>query len=92
MRLRLSLVAILALAGCARSETEVFVPDDPRPDPLPLDEIRLPPGFEITLFADRIPNARQLAIGPEGTVSSGRVGADAFTRCAMAESIRSRKD
>ena len=28
-----------------------------------LDRIKLPPGFEISVFADRVPNARSLALG-----------------------------
>jgi glucose/arabinose dehydrogenase len=36
-----------------------------------LDRIQLPSGFEITLFADKVPNARSLALGPEGTVFVG---------------------
>ena len=31
---------------------------------LPLDTIRLPPGFRIELVTDRVPNAREMALGP----------------------------
>ncbi len=34
---------------------------------LPLDQIQLPPGFEISLYAEA-PSARSLALGAEGTV------------------------
>ena len=42
-------------------------------DPLAekLDLIRLPPGFEISVFAAGVENARQLALGPQGTVFAG---------------------
>ena len=33
--------------------------------------IRLPPGFEISIFADGVENARQLALGAHGTVFTG---------------------
>jgi len=33
--------------------------------------IKLPPGFEIHLFAENVPNARQLALGDQGTVFVG---------------------
>ena len=33
--------------------------------------IKLPPGFEIHLFAENVPNVRQLALGDHGTVFAG---------------------
>ena len=39
-----------------------------------LDAIRLPPGFGIELFADRVPGARSLALGARGTVFVGTRG------------------
>ena len=36
-----------------------------------LEWIQLPPGFEISIFADGVENARQLALGPQGTVFAG---------------------
>lgn len=38
---------------------------------LPLEKIRLPEGFSISLFAADVPNARSLALGAEGTVFVG---------------------
>ena len=45
---------------------------------LPLERIKLPPGFEISVFADGIPEARSLALGKNnvlfvGTQSRGSV-------------------
>jgi glucose/arabinose dehydrogenase len=45
---------------------------------LPLDKIKLPPGFEISVFADKLPGARSLALGPGnvlyvGSMRPGRV-------------------
>ncbi|HKK13073.1 MAG TPA: PQQ-dependent sugar dehydrogenase [Gammaproteobacteria bacterium] len=39
-----------------------------------LDLIRLPPGFRITVFSDRVPGARSLALGSGGTVFVGTRG------------------
>jgi glucose/arabinose dehydrogenase len=36
-----------------------------------LKEIRLPPGFEIKIYADNVPGARSLALGKNGTVFVG---------------------
>lgn len=36
-----------------------------------LDKIRLPGGFRITVFSDRTPNVRSLAVGEDGTVYAG---------------------
>lgn len=35
---------------------------------LPIDKIKLPPGFEISIYASNVPNARSLAIGKNGTI------------------------
>lgn len=35
---------------------------------LPLHKIKLPPGFQISLYASGVPNARSLALGPGGTL------------------------
>jgi glucose/arabinose dehydrogenase len=39
--------------------------------PLPLDQIRLPPGFVIQLYAEGVRNARQMALGDKGTLFVG---------------------
>ena len=36
-----------------------------------LSDIKLPPGFRIAVYADRVPNARQMALGPSGVVFVG---------------------
>ncbi|MDD5258398.1 MAG: PQQ-dependent sugar dehydrogenase [bacterium] len=38
---------------------------------LPLEKIKLPPGFSITVYSDQVPGARSLAIGEKGTVFAG---------------------
>ena len=42
---------------------------------LPLDTIRLPPGFTIDYYAEDVPGARSLALGPDGLVFVGTRGA-----------------
>ncbi len=45
-------------------------------DELPLHQIQLPEGFKIAVFADNVENARQMALGDDGTlyVGSRRAG------------------
>src|SRR6185369_4524836 len=38
---------------------------------LPLEKIKLPPGFSISIYATGVKNARQMAIGTNGTVFVG---------------------
>lgn len=40
-------------------------------DALPLPTFTLPPGFTLEVVSDDLPNARQLALGPEGTLFAG---------------------
>lgn len=77
----------LVLAGCGggdSSATDLPAPSPtpvgsstpvptrtPDPSGLPLSEIRLPDGFEISVFAHPVPRARAMALGPRGTVFVG---------------------
>ncbi|HEX9271255.1 MAG TPA: sorbosone dehydrogenase family protein, partial [Candidatus Binatia bacterium] len=38
---------------------------------LPLKDIKLRPGFEISLYAGNLPNARSLTLSPKGTLFVG---------------------
>src|SRR5689334_7018228 len=59
-RIPLCLLAVLLMgAGKAR---------------LPLEEIRLPPGFAIEVYADGVGNARQMALSPKGILYVGSMG------------------
>jgi len=42
---------------------------------LPLEKIKLPPGFEIAVYANDVPGARSLSLGADGTVYVGTLGA-----------------
>ena len=57
-------LALLLLASVAGAQ----------PKPLPLDTIKLPPGFAIELVA-RVDNARQMVLGPKGTLFVGSMQA-----------------
>jgi len=41
---------------------------------LPLGDIKLPPGFEISVFVDDVPNARAMSLGERGTLFVGTRG------------------
>lgn len=38
---------------------------------LPVDKIKLPPGFAIEIYADKVKNARQMALSPSGVLYVG---------------------
>ncbi len=42
---------------------------------LPLHQIRLPPGFEIVIYASPVPNARSMVLSPNGTLFVGTLAA-----------------
>jgi glucose/arabinose dehydrogenase len=63
----LALAAVAAgLAGCS-----VSLPDDDRGD-LHLDQVRLPDGFSIDVYADQLDEARSMAYADGGTLFVGR--------------------
>jgi glucose/arabinose dehydrogenase len=41
----------------------------------PIARLKLPPGFHISVYSDQVPNARELALGDDGTVFVGSMGA-----------------
>lgn len=51
---------------------------------LPLERIKLPPGFQISVFADNVPSARAMALGANGTLFVGSM------RAGKVYAIRSR--
>ncbi len=60
----------------APTETSTLIPPTPvPPSPTPttslLDQIQLPPGFEIDLYASDVPNARSMVLSPNGTLFVG---------------------
>ena len=73
--LRFILCALAGIAAaCAHAQSQ------------PVEKIRLPPGFQITVFAGNVPNARGMAWGDKGTLlrrsrESGSPGYDSITTC-----------
>jgi glucose/arabinose dehydrogenase len=63
MRYLAILVALLALSGQS--------PSPGQGQQLPLDRITLPPGFAIDVYATGVQNARQMALGDNGTLFVG---------------------
>jgi glucose/arabinose dehydrogenase len=60
--LRSGLVMLAAaLAGCALRGA----------DAIRVDQIKLPPGFKISVYASGVPNAREMALGSKGTLFVG---------------------
>ena len=49
----------------------VFLASQIHASSLPLDKIKLPPGFTITVYAVNVPNARGMALGKNGTLFVG---------------------
>src|SRR2546426_1119651 len=43
--------------------------------PISLDKIKLPPRFSISIYASGVRNARQMALGPNGTLFVGSMSA-----------------
>ena len=62
----LQLCALTSLAACSATACA---------QKLPLDKIKLPAGFEISVFADGVPNARAMALGDQGTLFVGSMRA-----------------
>ena len=61
-----ALTLALVTASCG-----VFVPPKGCRAELPLETVKLPPGFSISLYAGGVPGARSLALGDRGTVFVG---------------------
>ena len=49
----------------------LFISAARRPDTVPLDKIKLPPGFSISVYASGVRNAREMALGSNGTLFVG---------------------
>jgi glucose/arabinose dehydrogenase len=54
---------ILAFSGCRAPSAET--------NHIHLDQIKLPPGFEIQLYSASVPDARSMALSPNGTLFVG---------------------
>lgn len=61
-----ALVAVATAAGLAQQRGTA-----PQTPPISLDQLKLPAGFKIEVYAEGLPSARQIAIGAKGTVFVG---------------------
>ena len=71
-----SLAVVAAAAPLSTQEAKPANPAASTPKPaaaadLPLDLIKLPPGFKIEIYASGVTNAREMTLGPKGTVFVG---------------------
>ena len=80
MRPFITVLSLLLLFSCntanSRKDKTVNAPSAPPAAPeykgkLPLDKIKLPPGFKIGLYAEGVENARSLCMSPQGTLFVG---------------------
>lgn len=75
-RVVFGLLVVLSLGGCSVKEPPLPSPVAQAPKAarggtaLPLDSLKLPPGFSIEVYAE-VPGARSLTLGPDGTVYVG---------------------
>jgi glucose/arabinose dehydrogenase len=85
--LLMTALALASACGARRAEQPQAKQDDvralgvrpvatERPRELPLDRLRLPEGFSIELYAEDVPRARSIAIGPPGVVYVGTRDSD----------------
>ena len=61
----------VACDGGGRSQAPAVSGDETGERRLPLDQIQLPPGFSISLYAARVPGARSMTLSPDGTLYVG---------------------
>ncbi len=52
-------------------------PAPPAASQLPVGEIKLPPGFRLSVYTDQTPNARGMCLSPSGTLFVGSRNAGA---------------
>ena len=65
----------LMIAAAAASVFMLGQTQPPAPSSAPLNEIKLPPGFSIEVYAGKVPSARQMALGDKGTLFVGSMNA-----------------
>ena len=68
---RVARLAIAVVLIAAATLVVLYARQPKPPRPVSLDTIKLPPGFSIAVWADKVQNARQMALGAKGTVFVG---------------------
>jgi glucose/arabinose dehydrogenase len=69
--LAVSAIFLVAVALLAVTLPDIFHGKSDSGASLPLDKIKLPPGFRIDLYASNVPNAREMVLSPNGTLFVG---------------------
>ncbi|HJX27263.1 MAG TPA: PQQ-dependent sugar dehydrogenase [Thermoanaerobaculia bacterium] len=64
-------LAILVTLSCAPHNGGAAEAQRQGASRLPVHEIKLPPGFKIDVYAEDVPNARQMALSPKGILYVG---------------------
>lgn len=69
-RIRLSCLCLALIAASAACDSKPLPINDLDPNS-PLNQIQLPPGFKVRVFASGVDNARAMALSPNGTLFVG---------------------
>ncbi|WP_233131771.1 PQQ-dependent sugar dehydrogenase [Robiginitalea sediminis] len=69
------ILIMVSMQSCGPSNSEANQPAqiqyEEAPSNLPLDRLKLPPGFRIEVYADSVDGARSMAMGSDGTLFVG---------------------
>ena len=57
----------------------------------PLRQLKVPAGFHVALFSDAVPDAREMAVGPKGTVFVGSNKGKVFALTGIVSRLRGAK-
>jgi glucose/arabinose dehydrogenase len=70
-------LSMLVRGGCHASPvpSASLTPEPVPSSRLPLSEIKLPPGFSISVYTEQTPNAREMCLSPSGTLFLGSMSA-----------------
>ncbi len=76
MKYFLPLLSFLFLVSCSQKSTEPITPETVNgthswDESLPLETIKLPEGFKISVYAQAVENARSMSLSPSGTLFVG---------------------
>jgi len=66
-----TILAVMLTLSCAPGDSGAAPAQRQGRSRLPVNEIKLPPGFAIDVYSDQVPNARQMALSPKGILYVG---------------------
>jgi len=71
--------ALILISGFMFSFSSMVLAQNVEKQPLPLENLKISPGFIVSVFADNVPSARQMTMGDKGTIFVGtRVGGKVY--------------